>query len=78
MADTITRRSYLLLAIQREAAPVTTSRAAQLLAASPWSTCGRNTARKDLRALAARGFLAAAEADGRRIYRPTDTNGGTA
>jgi len=71
MADTITRRSYLLLAIQRETTPVTTSRAAQLLAASPWSTCGRNTARKDLRALAARGFLAAAEADGRRIYRPT-------
>ncbi|MGW2379269.1 hypothetical protein [Streptomyces sp. NPDC001658] len=72
MAETITRRDYLLAAIQRQSAPVTTARAEQLLADSPWPTTGRNSTRKDLRALAARGFLLAGSTeDGRRIYHPT-------
>ncbi|MGY4903279.1 hypothetical protein [Streptomyces sp. 900116325] len=71
-ADLITRRAWLATAVQAEPAPVTTQRAAQLLAASPWPTSGRNTARKDLRALTARGVLAADDTNGRRVYRPTD------
>ncbi|MBL1107386.1 hypothetical protein JK361_22730 [Streptomyces sp. 5-8] len=73
MPDTITRRGWLLAAIQRETAPITTQRAAQILAASPWGTAGRNTARKDLRALSSRGFLTAVETAGRRTYFPTTT-----
>lgn len=72
MADdpitTPTRRAWLATAVQAEPAPVTTRRAAQLYAASPWNTAGRNTARKDLRALAARGVLAAVDTNGRRVY----------
>ncbi|ELP62829.1 hypothetical protein PV735_11200 [Streptomyces turgidiscabies] len=71
MPDTITRRAYLLAAVTANGCPVTTARAEQLLAASPWPTSGRNTARKDLRALAARGFLRPGQADGRRVYHPT-------
>lgn len=76
MSDTITRRGWLLAAIQRETAPVTTQRAVQILAASPWASAGRNTARKDLRALAGRGFLIAADVDGRRCYTPTTRKDG--
>lgn len=70
MTDTATRRGWLAAAITTEPAPVTTHRAAQLLAASPWPTAGRNTARKDLRALASRGLLAAVDTAGRRTYTP--------
>lgn len=66
-----TRRAWLLAAIQRHGQPVRTADAARLYAASPWPTSGRNTSRKDLRALAARGALTPAE-DGRRIYHPKD------
>ncbi|WP_030928409.1 hypothetical protein [Streptomyces sp. NRRL B-24720] len=69
--DVITRRGWLATAVQAETRPVTTHIAAQLLAASPWPTAGRNTARKDLRALAARGVLRAIDdVDGRRTYAP--------
>lgn len=68
MPELITRRGYLLAAIQREPGPITTHRAEQLLAASPWPTSGRNTARKDLRALERRGALSAVDANGRRTY----------
>ncbi|MFJ4837123.1 hypothetical protein [Streptomyces sp. NPDC088746] len=70
MITTITRRDWLATAIQGTATPVTTQRAAELLAVSPWPTAGRNTARKDLRALAARGVLVAVDANGRRTYAP--------
>jgi hypothetical protein len=73
MAETITRRAYLLAAIKAHGRPVTTSLAERLLTGSPWPTSGRNTARKDLRALAARGALHSVDADGRRIYHPTTT-----
>lgn len=72
MSDLITRRAWLATAVTAEPTPITTQRAAQLLAASPWPTSGRNTARKDLRALTARGVLAADDINGRRVYRPTD------
>lgn len=71
MADpitTTTRRAWLATKVQAEPTPVTTRRAAQLYATSPWATAGRNTARKDLRALAARGVLAAVDTNGRRVY----------
>ncbi|MFJ3590107.1 hypothetical protein ACIQUY_31805 [Streptomyces sp. NPDC090231] len=68
MPDLITRRAWLATAVQAEPTPVTTQRAAALLAGSPWGTAGRNTARKDLRALASRGLLLAVDADGRRTY----------
>ncbi|MFB7219379.1 hypothetical protein [Streptomyces sp. NPDC056227] len=68
MADPIlTRRAWLATAVQAEPTPVTTQRAAQLYATSPWSTAGRNTARKDLRALAGRGVLVAIDGP-RRTY----------
>ncbi|MFB4424853.1 hypothetical protein C5F59_027705 [Streptomyces sp. QL37] len=70
MITTITRRDWLAEAVQAESTPVTTQRAAALLTGSPWPTAGRNTARKDLRALTARGVLAAVDVDGRRAYTP--------
>lgn len=70
MPDLITRRTYLLAAIRADGRPVTTHRAEQLMTGSPWSY-GRNTARKDLRALATRGQLVAVDIDGRRLYQPT-------
>lgn len=71
MPELITRRGYLLAAIQADTHPVTTARAEQLLAASPWPTAGRNTVRKDLRGLARWGHLRPDhDADGRRIYHP--------
>ncbi|MEV6833563.1 hypothetical protein AB0N17_03370 [Streptomyces sp. NPDC051133] len=72
MPDLLTRRAYLLDAIRTDGRPVTTQLAAQLLADSPWPTAGRNTARKDLRALAAQGHLAPAGAEGRRAYTLKD------
>lgn len=71
VAELLTRRGYLLAAIRADGRPVTSQRAAQLLAASPWPTTGRNTARKDLRGLARAGLLAPIDVDGRRAYDPT-------
>jgi hypothetical protein len=73
VADVLTRRQYLLDAIKADGRPVTSHRAAHLLAASPWATAGRNTARKDLRGLARNGHLTAVDINGRRTYRPTTT-----
>ncbi|MGW5123219.1 hypothetical protein ACWEQ7_03985 [Streptomyces sp. NPDC004069] len=76
MSDLLTRRSYLLAAIRAAGQPVTTARAEQLMTDSPWPTTRRNTARKDLRALAVRGHLAAETAtDGRRAYTPIPLEG---
>jgi hypothetical protein len=71
MADQITRRGYLLAAIEGHGRPVTTQLAEQLLAGSAWPTYGRRTACKDLRALARNGHLTAAEVDGRHVYSLT-------
>lgn len=68
MIGTNTRRGYLLAAIIADGRAVTAARAVQLLDGSPWPTAGRNTARKDLRALAADGFLLASDKPGRRTY----------
>ncbi|MFJ8345116.1 hypothetical protein ACIQ9J_01815 [Streptomyces sp. NPDC094153] len=74
MAETITRRAYLLAAIRAAGRPVRTGDAERLLAASPWS-CHRNTARKDLRGLARAGHLAViVDVDDRHTYiLPTRT-----
>ncbi|AZM91471.1 hypothetical protein [Streptomyces sp. W1SF4] len=69
----MTRRAWLLAALQAAPGPVTTQHAAALLAGSPWPTAGRNTARKDLRDLAGRGDLRIVTADGRRAYLPEPT-----
>ncbi|WAL93929.1 hypothetical protein [Streptomyces sp. Je 1-369] len=69
MPDQTTRRAWLLTAIQRESGPITTQRAAQLLATTTWS-CHRNTARKELRSLSQRGLLRPVDVDGRRTYHP--------
>ncbi|MGW7435659.1 hypothetical protein [Streptomyces sp. NPDC054849] len=66
----MTRREWLLAAVQQTGHPVTTHEAELLLAGSPWPTSGRNTARKDLRGLSRRGLLAAVHAEGRRAYLP--------
>lgn len=73
MPELITRRGYLLAAIQADGRPFTTRHAVSLLARSPWPTAGRNTARKDLRSLAVRGALTAVIDDkGRRIFHLTN------
>lgn len=65
-----TRTAYLLAALRAEHAPVTTHRAEELLAASPYSA-HRNSARKSLRSLTRRGLLVATDHAGRRTYTPT-------
>lgn len=65
-----TRRTFLLAVVRAEGGgPVTTSRALQIYAASPWAGVSRNTARRDLRDLARRAYLVAAEHQGARFYR---------
>jgi hypothetical protein len=71
MPELTTRREYVLAAVTQYGRPVTTQLAEQLMTGSPWPTAGRNTTRKDLRALAERGFLTAVDVDQRRIYHPT-------
>jgi hypothetical protein len=70
MSEAIARRPYLLAAIQSEGRPVSTAQAVKLLAGSPWPTAGRNTVRKDLRAMAAHGQLIPCASKGRRLYAP--------
>ncbi|MBP2583353.1 hypothetical protein J3A78_003831 [Streptomyces sp. PvR006] len=62
-----TRTGYLLAAIQTEAGPITTHRAEELLATSPFSH-HRNSARKSLRTLTRTGQLIAHDDGGRRTY----------
>jgi hypothetical protein len=69
VTEPMTRRAYLLAAIQADGRPLTVQRAEHLMADSPWPTARRNTLRKDLRALSARGQLLAEDAAGRRTYR---------
>ncbi|WP_406336585.1 hypothetical protein OG814_33155 [Streptomyces zaomyceticus] len=69
------RREWLLTEIRKSAGQWTTLRAESTLHRSPWPTSGRNTARKDLRALAARGELTVwnDETTGRRAYTANST-----
>lgn len=69
--DALTRREQLTAAIQEDPGPITTAHAAQLNAAAGFSP-NRNTARKDLRALTARGVLARIDGD-RHTYTRTDS-----
>ncbi|MFD4257774.1 hypothetical protein ACFWR9_09080 [Streptomyces sp. NPDC058534] len=71
----VSRRQYLLAAIQTDGRPVTTSLAAQLMADSPWASTGRNTARKDLRGLTRAGLLTATDGP-RRTYQLTTQHTG--
>ncbi|MFB6955529.1 hypothetical protein ACFCYB_00480 [Streptomyces sp. NPDC056309] len=76
MPELMTRRAYLLAAIRTAGQPVTTARAEQLMADSPWPTTRRNTARKDLRSFARAGLLTpAVGADGRTTYLLTTSTG---
>ncbi|MFG2900930.1 hypothetical protein ACGFZH_28075 [Streptomyces zaomyceticus] len=60
MADLIgARRDWLLAEIRTRRGIWTAIRAEQAYDRSPWPSTGRNTARKDLKALAARGALIA-------------------
>ncbi|MFF7851874.1 hypothetical protein ACFZDF_30445 [Streptomyces sp. NPDC007910] len=66
------RRDWLLAEIRRTGGVWTVRRVEAVMHASPWPTSKRNTARKDLKALAARGALTVrddAEAR-RRSYTP--------
>ena len=64
------RRSWLLSEIRTRGGIWTAIRAEEALRRSPWPSSGRNTARKDLRALAAHGALIAQdnEITKRRTY----------
>ncbi|MFB6934534.1 hypothetical protein [Streptomyces chartreusis] len=68
MPELISRRAHLLAAIKTHGRPVTTQLAAQLMTDSSWPTSGRNTVRKDLRALARHGHLQAVDINSRRLY----------
>ncbi|MGW4850203.1 hypothetical protein ACWEPZ_03080 [Streptomyces sp. NPDC004288] len=72
MDDSIARRDWLLAEIRTRRGIWTAIRAEQAYDRSPWPTSGRNTARKDLRALAASGDLIARdnEITRRRTYTP--------
>ncbi|MDI9885351.1 hypothetical protein QMZ92_13335 [Streptomyces sp. HNM0645] len=72
MPELITRRGWLLAEIRTRAGLWTTLRAESVLRHSPWPTSGRNTARKDLKALASRGELTVwhDQTTGRRAYTP--------
>lgn len=72
MADLLTRREHLAAAIQHMPLPI---RAEHLAAASSAAGFGaaRNTARKDARALVARGILAPVPGSGNRTYTRTET-----
>lgn len=77
MADLIdTRRDWLLAEIRRTGGVWTVRRVEAVMHNSPWPTSKRNTARKDLRALATRGALTASDAPdtGRRSYTPKILN----
>ena len=64
------RRTFLLAVVQANGGgPLTTGRALQIYAASPWKDVSRNTARRDLRDLARRAYLVPAEHHGRRYYQ---------
>ena len=68
-----TRRTFLLTVVRAQGGgPVTTGRALQIYAASPWKGVSRNTARRDLRDLARRAHLVPAEHCGRRFYQLGD------
>ncbi|XUM01271.1 hypothetical protein ACQ86F_31845 [Streptomyces venezuelae ATCC 10712] len=68
--DPIARRDWLLAEIRKRGGTWTAIRAEEVLHRSPWPSSGRNTARKDLRALSARGALIARdnEITKRRTY----------
>lgn len=72
MSELITRRGWLANEIRARGGRWNTKRAADVLQVSPWPTSGRNTARKDLRSLAARGELTAWDdrEKNRRDYTP--------
>ncbi|NNJ04188.1 hypothetical protein HHX38_08575 [Streptomyces sp. PKU-MA01144] len=72
MPELITRRGWLLAEIRTRGGRWTAQRAAAVLQQSPWPTSGRNTARKDLRALSGRGDLTAWDdrETQRRSYTP--------
>lgn len=57
MPEVITRRGWLLNEIRTLGGVWNAQRAENTLRQSPWPTSGRNTARKDLRALHQRGNL---------------------
>ncbi|MFG2747228.1 hypothetical protein ACGFY0_45245 [Streptomyces chartreusis] len=69
------RRTWLLAEIRSSRGQWSTLRAESAYRKSPWSTSGRNTARKDLRALAARGELTVwdDQTTGRRAYTSNST-----
>jgi hypothetical protein len=67
--DVTARRDSLLALIKEDPRrPVTTGRAQDLYAITPWSGIGRNAARRDLRDLALRGQLIPRNTDGQRSY----------
>ncbi|MEU8760702.1 hypothetical protein [Streptomyces sp. NPDC048659] len=72
MTDPINRRDWLLTEIRRSGGVWTVRRVEAVMHASPWPTSKRNTARKDLKALASRGALVARDdaITHRRTYTP--------
>jgi len=67
------RRRYLLDTARNLGGPITTRRALEIYAdSSEWAETGRGAARRDLRDLARRAYLVAAEHNGARYYRLGD------
>ncbi|MEV5659834.1 hypothetical protein [Streptomyces flaveolus] len=68
MTETTPRRTYLLAFVTARCSTVITKQAVQIYAASPWKGTSRDTARRDLRALARAGYLVPMTVGSMRCY----------
>jgi Fic family protein len=68
VADIDTRRQYLHQIVRNLGEQITTGKALEIYAVSPWPTVGKGAARRDLRDLARRGYLIPDNRAGARAY----------
>lgn len=68
MSETTPRRAYLLAIVTNIGTTVITKQAVQIYSGSPWKGTSRDTARRDLRALARAGYLVPMTVSGMRCY----------
>lgn len=71
MADLLTRREHVARVIQGTTGEINAAAIARLNAAAGFSP-NRNTARKDLRAMVARGLIVPVPGPGNRTYTRTE------
>ena len=72
MSETTPRRVYLLAIVNSIGTTIITKQAVQIYQGSPWRGTSRDTARRDLRALARAGYLVPMTVSGMRCYGLSD------